>query len=86
MGSTLTLATPLSFAMPILRAVAGDRSTIRPFTCGPRSWMVTFALWPVSRLVTFAVVPSGSVLLAALSSCSFIRVPSAIFRPASLFE
>ena len=43
--------------------------------------MVTTALSPVSTLVTFAVVPSGSVLLAALSLCRLMGVPSAISRP-----
>src|SRR6202022_120122 len=43
--------------------------------------MVTTALLPVSRLVTFAVVPSGRVLLAALSLCGCMTVPSAIFLP-----
>src|SRR6185503_10970022 len=77
-GATTTLARPSCRSSPISRAVAGDRSMIRPFTYGPRSWIVTSALWPVSRFVTFAVVPSGSVLLAALAALGFMRVPSAI--------
>ena len=79
----VTASTPRpSFGvMPIFSAVAGERSTMRPFTYGPRSWMVTVALLPVSRLVTRACVPSGRVLLAALSSRASMRVPSAILRP-----
>ena len=83
-GVTSTCARPSSREMPISRAVAGERSTTRPFTYGPRSWMVITALRPVSRLVTLAVVPRGSVLLAALSSRGSMRVPSAIFRPVNL--
>ena len=80
-GTTSTSATPSSRVMPTFLAVAGDRSTTRPFTYGPRSLIVTTALLPVSRLVTRAFVPSGSVLLAALLPFGSMRVPSAILRP-----
>ena len=49
MGVTLTGAIPILDVMPILRAVEGERSTIRPFTYGPRSWIVTTALLWVVR-------------------------------------
>src|SRR5665213_4232377 len=83
-GATATRAIPMSCVIPILRAVAGDRSRIRPLAYGPRSRITTTAVWPVVMLGTLAVVPSGRVLLGALAACGSILAPSAIGRPAKL--